>query len=336
MSFDLLRPWMLLLLPLALLPLWPGGRDTLLIPSIAWLPADRLGRAAAAVWRALGVLALAALVLALAEPGQRAAQVARSGRGAEVLLLIDRSRSMDQRMLTDDWRQLDPLLVRAQASSRGKPKAQAARELLSQLVAQRADDRFALMLFSGGPILAVPFTQHERVVQAGIDAAGIGRGLSSTDVGRALLAAIAEYEPRAFSGSRIILMVSDGGAFLDPPTKALIAEGMARNRIGLNWIYLRAVNGPTLEEPDSADGSTPELALHRFFQSLPTPYNAYQADHPDDLARAVSDLARQQNMPLEFLEAVPRRDFSGAFVVFAALACAAALGYRGLALRSWR
>jgi len=336
MAIDFLHPWLLLLLPLALLPLLPGGRDTLVFSSIAWLPVDRLGRAAAAVWHALGVSAIAALVLALAEPGQPAGQVARTGRGAEVLVLIDRSRSMDERMLPDDWRTVDPLVLRAQASSRGKPKAQVARELLSHLVAQRTDDRFALMFFSGSPILAVPFTQHEQVVQAGIEAGGIGRGLSSTDVGLALLAAIAEYQPRAFSGSRIILLVSDGGAFLDPPTKALIADGLARNRIGLNWIYLRSVNGPTLEEPDSADGSTPELALHRFFQSLPTPYNAYQADHPDDLARAVRDLERQLNMPLEFLEAVPRRDFSRVFVVIAALACAAALAYRALALRSWR
>ena len=277
MAIDFERPWLLLLLPLALLPLLRGGRDTLVFPSIAWLPADRLGRAAAFAWRTIGALAIAALVLALAEPGQRAGQVARIGRGAEVLVLLDRSRSMDERMLPDDWRTIDPLVLRAQASSRGKPKAQVARELLSQLVAQRADDRFALMFFSGGPILTVPFTQHEPVMQAGIRAGGIGRGLSSTDVGLALLAAIAEFEPRAISGSRIILLVSDGGAFLDPPTQALIADGLARNRIGVNWIYLRAVNGPTLDEADSAIGSTPELSLHRFFQSLPTPYRAASA-----------------------------------------------------------
>jgi mxaC protein len=336
MSIDFVRPWLLLLLPLALLPLLKGGRDTLPFPSIAWLPADRLGRAAAFAWRAAGVVAIAALVLALAEPGQPGGQVARIGRGAEVLVLLDRSRSMDERMLPDDWRRIDPLVLRAQAGSRGKPKAQAARELLSQLVAQRADDRFALMFFSGGPILAVPFTQHEPVMQAGIRAGGIGRGLSNTDVGLALLAAIAEFAPRAVSGSRIILLVSDGGAFLDPSTQEAIAEGLARYRIGVNWIYLRAVNGPTLDDADSAIGSTPELALHRFFQSLPTPYHAYQADHPDDLRRAVHDLEQQQNLPLEYLEAVPRRDFSRAFVLLAALACAAALLYRTLALRSWR
>ena len=48
------------------------------------------------------------------------------------------------------------------------------------------------------------------------------------------------------------------------------------------------------------------------------------------------DLEQQQNLPLEFLEAVPRRDFSRAFVLLAALACAAALVYRSLALRGWR
>ena len=42
MAIDFERPWLLLLLPLALLPLLRGGRDTLVFPSIAWLPAGEL------------------------------------------------------------------------------------------------------------------------------------------------------------------------------------------------------------------------------------------------------------------------------------------------------
>lgn len=335
-AIDFAQPAFLLLLPLALLPLLRGSRDTLEFASLAWLPADRWGRIAGAVWRALGMVALLAVVLALAGPGQPSGQLPRLGRGAEILVLIDRSRSMDERMLPDDWKTVDPLVLRAQASSRGTQKGQAARDLLSRFVAQRVDDRFGLMFFSGGPIPVVQFTESDTVMQAGITAGGIGRGLSETDVGRALLAAIAEFEPRAYSGSRIILLVSDGGAFLDPPTQARIVAGLAKHRIGLNWIYLRSVNGPTLDMQDSTDGSTPELSLHRFFQSLRTPYRAYQADHPDDLARAVADVGRQQNAPLEYMVAVPRRDHSRAFTWLALAACALLLGYRAVALRSWR
>jgi len=334
-SVDFEAPWVLLLLPLALLPLRPGSRHTLAFPWLAWLPADRLGRAAGFAFRAFGALAIAACVIALAGPGRPSGQIPRIGRGAEILVLIDRSRSMDERMLPDDWRTIDPLNLRAVSGSRGVPKGQAARDLLAKFVTERQDDRFALMFFSGGPILAVPFTQHDTVVQAGIAAGGIGRGLSNTDVGRALLAAIDEFAPRAYTGSRIILLVSDGGAFLDPPTQERIADGMRRHRIGLNWIYLRSVNGPTLDTPESMDGSTPELSLHRFFTGMGAPYSAYQADHPDDLARAVADVGRHQNAPLEYLEPVPRRDHSTLFIALAALGCAGLMAHRALSLKGW-
>ena len=143
----------------------------------------------------------------------------RSGHGAEFLVLMDRSSSMDENMLTSDWRKLDPLLVRAQSRSRGEQKAKVARALLSKFVAERPDDRFALMFFSASPIHVVPFTQHDEVVQAAITAAGIGRGMSNTDIGVALLAAIDEFDQRAYTGSRIILLVSDGGAKLDKATR---------------------------------------------------------------------------------------------------------------------
>ena len=71
-GLDLAQPWALLLLPLALLPLLRSRRDTLPFSSLAWLPADRMGRIAGFVWRALGVLAILSTVLALAGPGRRA------------------------------------------------------------------------------------------------------------------------------------------------------------------------------------------------------------------------------------------------------------------------
>jgi len=336
MAIDFERPWLLLLLPLALLPLLRGGRDTLVFPSIAWLPADRLGRAAAFAWRTIGALAIAALVLALAEPGQRAGQVARIGRGAEVLVLLDRSRSMDERMLPPDWRSIDPLNLRLQAGSRGPQKSQVARDLLARFVAERRHDRFALMFFSAGPLRVVPFTAHDEVVQAGIAAGGNGRGLSETDVGRALLAAIAEFDQRAYTGSRIVLLVSDGGAQLDVPTRQRIAAGLQRNRIALYWLYLKSVNGPVLDaSAPLGDGSSPELALHRFFVSLATPYRAYQAEEPAQLAQAIADVGRQQNLPFDYAEQVPREDHSRTLLALAAGCCLLLLALRALQLRSW-
>jgi mxaC protein len=332
--FDFANPWALLLLPLALLPLLRSGRDTLEFSSLAWLPPDRLGRIIGFLWRALAVIAIACVVLALAGPGRSETQVMRTGRGAEILILMDRSRSMDERMLPSDWRKIDPL-SRLAHTVRGERKAKASRELLSKFVAQRPDDRFALMFFSKKPLDVVPFTQHDEVMQAGIAAGGVGTGLAETEVGRALVAATAKFDGRAYSGSRIILLVSDGGARLDEVTQRRIRAGMSRNRIALYWFYLRSYNAAVLNDGDPKRENSPEVSLHRFFQSLSTPYRVYEAEVPEDLARAVADVGRQQNFPLDFPEQVPRVDFSRSFIVAAALACLLLLLYRLMLRRSW-
>ena len=191
------------------------------------------------------------------------------------------------------------------------------------------------MFFSTNPLNVVSFTQHDEVVLAAIEAGGVGRGLADTDVGRAMLAAIGEFEPRPYSGSRIILLVSDGGAHLDDATRRRIRAGMLRHRIALYWIYLRSFNSPVLDAQDRGSEAVPEIALHRFFQTLATPYQAYQAELPEDLAKAVADVGKQQNLPLDFLERIPRQDYSRHFVAAAALACLLLLAYRSALLRSW-
>lgn len=333
---DFVHPWALLLLPLTLLPLLRTRRDTLVYAHLAWLPPDPVGRVAGFLWRALAVLAILATVLGIAGPGRAETEVLRSGRGAEIMVLMDRSRSMDERMLPIDWRTVDPLSLRFQADSRGPQKAQVALELLAKFVAERSDDRFALMFFSVNPIRVVPFTQHDEVVLAAIAAGGVGRGLSDTDVGRALIAAIREFDNRAYSGSRIILLVSDGGAELDAATRREIRAGLLRNRITLNWLYLRSINGPDLDKPEGPDDTRPEIVLHRFFQGLPTPYRAYQSESKEDFARAVADVGRQQNLPLDYLEKIPRRDYSRHCLAAATLACLMLLCHRAMQLRSWR
>jgi mxaC protein len=335
LGVELAQPWALLLLPLAVLPLLRQRRDTLTFSHLAWLPRDRLGQLAGFLWRALAVMAIASMAIALAGPGRPETQVTRTGYGAEIVVLMDRSRSMDLRMLPSDWRTIDALDLPYQARSRGPVKSQVARDLLAQFVRQRETDRFAVMFFSTNPLNVLSFTQHDEVVLAAIEAGGVGRGLGDTDVGRAMLAAIGEFEQRPYSGSRIILLVSDGGAHLDDATRRRIRAGMLRHRIALYWIYLRSFNGPALDAQDHGSEAVPEIALHRFFQALATPYQAYQAEIPEDLAKAVADVGKQQNLPLDFVERIPRKDYSRYFVAAAALACLLLLAYRSVLLRSW-
>jgi mxaC protein len=335
-NIDLTHPWVLLLLPLAVLPVLRARSDTLLFSYLPWLPTDLAGRIVGWLRTAFAVLAIASIVVGLAAPGRPQTQVVRTGRGAEIVVLIDRSRSMDQRMLPSDWRTIDPIIRTQQAWNRGPQKSRTARELLSHFVEKRPEDRFSLMFFSGGPLPVVPFTQHGEVVQAGITAGGTGPGLSSTDVGRALLAAIAEFDTREYTGSRAILLVSDGGAQLDPPTRQRIAAGMARNRIALYWLYLRSINGASLDTDDPQASAIAEVAMNRFFRSLSTPYHAYQVSEPKDLAQAVADVGRQQNLPLDYLELIPRKDYDRLCFALGAFGCLMILAFSAVQLRSWR
>src|SRR6185369_4751483 len=155
---DFTHPWWLLLMPLASLPLWRSRRDMIGFSCLHWLPRDRIGQIAGWLWRACGVLAIGSAVAALAGPGRPETQVMRTGHGAEVLVLMDRSRSMDEHMMPSDWRSIDPL-SRLAHLSRGPQKSRVARELLDKFVTQRPDDRFSLMFFSTRPMNVVPFTQ---------------------------------------------------------------------------------------------------------------------------------------------------------------------------------
>ena len=62
---DFTSPWVLAILPFALLPLLERQNDNIGIPAVAWLPADTLGPALHKILLVLSVLSLAALVVAL-------------------------------------------------------------------------------------------------------------------------------------------------------------------------------------------------------------------------------------------------------------------------------
>jgi mxaC protein len=54
----------------------------------------------------------------------------------------------------------------------------------------------------------------------------------------------------------------------------------------------------------------PEVLLHRFFQSLSTPYRAYEAGDSEALAQAIADVDRQEKLPIVYQDLVPREDLA--------------------------
>lgn len=334
LRFD--QPALLWLLPLALLALRRRSADVLVFSHLPWLPADARGSRLARLQRAALAATIGLIVIALAGPHLAETREPRTGRGAEISILLDRSASMDD-------------VIRAPGQQSGGAlsgkdnKGNAVRLALERFVASRPHDRYALALFSSSVIPVLPFTDDLPAVQAGLQALRVGRGLTETAMGPALLHALRGFEQRKHSGSRVLLLVSDGGALLDEATRTRLAKGLTQQRIALYFLYIRT--GPT--SPDlmrrdlgpPADGESSgefsELSLHRFFLSLDSPYQVYQAGDPAAIAAAIADIGRRQNQPLVYEQRVPRIALHP-YVYAAALLCAAAAAWLSARqLRSW-
>lgn len=316
LSVDFDIPRFLLLLPLALLPLMRRRRDSLTFPWTDWLPLDPLGRLVQWIWQLLAVMTIVFIIVGLAGPGQSETRIERIGRGAEISILMDRSSSMDASIR----RNAPKLGEQAQAT---QSKNDVARNALSWLLHQRPQNRYALTLFNTAPIRVAPFTDDVAIVQAGLDASDIGRGSNKTNMGLGLLAAIDGFEGRSYTGSRAILLVSDGGARLDDTIRERIKRGLARNRISLYFIFIQSSpNSPNLELVGTdADASIEEVALHVFFKGLNSQYRVFQAEDPESMAAAIKQIDQLQNLPLIYYERVPRIDYSRAFFIAALTSC---------------
>jgi mxaC protein len=344
MSFD--EAWVLFLLPLSALP-WRLTRGAALANGwLAFAPRDRASVWAGHGFKTLMTIALAALVVALAGPHRSEYRVERVGRGAEIALVVDRSRSMDQGFAPGSSaparrtgpEALDFFFSQTPGRLR-ESKGKVARRLLSEFAAQRVNDRFALIAFSTLPIRILDFTNKAEVIQAAISAGNVGRGLAETNIGAALEAALALFDQRAYTGSRIIVLVSDGGDRLDPDTREQIAHLIRKQRVSIYWLYLRSANSPGLRQsaddsPDAAD-SVPEMLLHRYFSSLPTPYRAYEASDSLALQHAIEDVDRLEKWPITYTDLVPRRDLTPWATALALVCVLLMLGAKIVEIRRW-
>ena len=311
MSVPFSHAWVLFLLPAALLPVLRAHLDAAPYSWLDLIPADPISGILGWLVRAAGALAIASTIVGLAGPYSAEATVERIGKGAQVVVLLDRSRSMDQ-AFAFGAHALDE-------SSEAKGKA--AQRLLADFAGRRPQDLFGMVVFSSTALRILEFTQSQEAIQAAILASQVGRGLTDTDVGRGVLTALSFFDDRPYTASRIILLVSDGGARLDEDTRREITQKMKRHRVALYWLYLRSYGSPGLladaTGAESNDETVPEHALHKFFLAMGTHYRAYEAENPDSLQRAVDDVGRLESLPIHIQQVHPRQDRASWFYALA-------------------
>ncbi|GLK63662.1 MULTISPECIES: vWA domain-containing protein [Paracoccus] len=316
-------PAALFALPLALLPLVIRWLRTSAVPRLDLRAVE--GRAIGPLLVALALLTPAALILGLAQPYLRGGSVAYRGIGTNLVLLIDRSSSMDDTF--------------AGRSPQGgdESKASAARRILLDFIARRPDDRIGIAAFSTAPMLVLPMTESRTAIAAAV-AALAEPGLSQTDVGRGLTLAMEMADEASASDSRAVVLVSDGAAVIAPEVQTALRNLAARRQVNIYWLYLRTKGAKGIfEVPEPGQADTPHLRperhLHIFLQSLGLPYHAFEADSPGAVEDAVTEIGRMESRPILTRRPVPRRDLAWACYLLAFLCCAALAAARWLERR---
>jgi mxaC protein len=319
-------PWLLLAALSAFIPWFSSGQSPVRYSSLAMAPEDRFSTTLDRAVRLSASLGLIALVVAVAGPFQREKTVERVGFGAEIVLLIDRSSSMNE-----------SFVGRYLGGAARETKGAVAREILSDFVNRRKDDLFAVVAFSAAPIYVLPLTQDRGAVSAAVRSS-TERGHGITNIGSGLAMALDFFEGRPKAGARIILLVSDGAARIEEQTRERLHQSFADTDARLYWIYLRNRTGVHLDAPPENPGesTTPEYFLHQFFQTLGSPYRAYEAENSDALRRAVADIEALENDPLPYLEKLPRQDLSMYCYAAALLFLLPLLASRALEVDRWR
>ncbi len=297
--FGAAMPLVLWLLPLALLPFVVSAQRRTPLSTIAAVPTDGLSRAIGLCLAVAGALAIGGLVVALAGPYRSGEIVTRIGVGAQVSMLIDRSGSMNE------------TFAGRQPSGAEESKAAASRRLLGDFVGSRSHDQFAVTAFSTAPMLVVPMTDRHDAVRAAI--AAIDRpGLDYTNVARGLGMALAQFGATG-QVSRVVLLVSDGAAVIDPKIQGTLRAEFAKVNPNLYWLFLRTKGSPSIKDKPAGEDTpqaAPERHLDLFFKSLRVPYRAFEAEGAEAVAKAIRQIEELERDPIPYTETRPRRDLA--------------------------
>lgn len=326
MTLAVDEPLLLLLLGLAPLPLIASILRREGYPSFDALPRDPLSDVAGTFLRLLPSAAIVAIVLGMAGVHAGGHAVERVGQGAQIVLLLDRSSSMDNSF------------ANRQPSGDEESKSAAARRLLEAFVRSRPHDLIEVDAFSTAPMLVLPLTDRRDAVLAAIRA--VDRpGLAFTDVGRGLAMAVGAFGSEPGDAARAVILVSDGAGVIDRRVQDALRAAFHRTRVRLYWLYLRTRGTRGIHEPPEPGApdtpqALPERHLDLFFKGLAIPYRAFEAESPQAVADAIREIDTLERGPIRVVERTPRLDLAGiAFSVAAAavaLLCAAKLAERRL------
>jgi len=278
------------------------------------------------ILKILAVLTLLLIVLGLGAPHTKQQEIERIGVGAQIALVLDRSASMDD------------AFSGSTTNAVGESKSAAAARLITQFVQSRKNDMLGMITFSNSAMYVLPLTENKEAMVAAVRATA-GNALFQTNIGSGLTSGAGLFDNIPDSGSRAVILLSDGAGRISAVTQQKIRDWFNRMHISLYWIVLRQPGGISIFDtkylPDPDKALPAEIELYEFFKTMKTEFHAYEAEDPKSLQLAIDDINRKEKKPIKYLEKIPGKDLSSACFVLAAIMIALLLGIKYLEVKTW-
>lgn len=322
---TLLHPWALLLLPLAFTPFWLRSRQGQMYSWLDLVPRDRVSEIADTTIRALTALLLAALVLALAAPQGPDIKVQKVGKGAQTVVVIDRSVSME-----------NPFTGDSTSGRTVEIKARAARRLITDFIRARPEDMIGVVAFTNAALHGVKITSNRNAVLAAVNAA-TSAGINQTNIGAGITEGVSLFDNIPSSGSRAIILLSDGAGKISPRVKQKIQEQLTSKKLNLYWIVLREPDDISIFGKNEGYVSVPPvIELNQYFKSLKIKYRAYEADNPTALQSALQDIDAREKNVIQYAVNMPGHDYTRDLILLALGLCLLLFIVKNLRVHSWK
>jgi mxaC protein len=321
---TLLQPWALLLLPLAIAPFIFRSHQGQLYSWMEIIPKDNVSAIANKVVKVLTSLFLITIILAMTSPQGASKKELKIGKGAQTVLVIDRSVSMDH-----------PFAGQSNSGRAAEIKSAAARRLMTDFIDSRPDDMVGVVGFTNSALYGMKITTNRDAVHAAITAA-TGSALNQTNIGAGITQAVSLFDNIQNSGSRAVILLSDGAGKLSPRVKFKITEQFTAKNINLYWIVLREPDDISIftQKVYDAEEMPDSIALDRFFKSLKVKYKAFEADNPTALQTALQYIDSKEKNRIQYSINTPGHDYSNNLIVFALILGALLLGIKNLKVPS--
>lgn len=322
---TLLHPWVLLLLPLALVPFWLKSHQGQIYSWLPIMPVDRLSDIANNTVKAITALMILSIILALASPQGATKKVLKVGKGAQTVFVIDRSVSMDH-----------PFAGEPTSGHAAEIKSIAARRLITKFIDSRPDDMMGVVGFTNSSLYGMKITTNLDAIHSAITAA-TGSAINQTNIGAGVTEAISLFDNIQSSGSRAIILLSDGAGKLSPRVKYKITQQLTLKKLNLYWIVLREPDDISIFTKQTySDDSVPDsIVLDRFFKSIKIKYKAFEADNPATLQSALQYIDSKEKNIIQYSVNIPGHDYSRDLIILALFFSVLILIFKNLKVYSW-